>query len=745
MAIHRTAALADIAFPRDGVIIADRALPQAVLSRLDFPILVEAGEGLKTLASIEQMAESVLKRRSSRPLTLVAIGGGSVGDSVGFLARVLWGGVGLWHVPTSLLAMVDSAHGGQRALNLGMAKDQIGSLYGAEEIYLVDEILAAMPPTMREEGLAELIKALWLGDPGALSLLEADGGVGELARAPFESIEARLVELIDRAIAVKCALVARDPLGDEGLRAVLELGHTLAHAIELQCNMSHGHAVAWGLAAAAQVSTEHGGLSGDDARRLLGHAYPLLRHWRALIGFGQASQFASLLGRDKKRIDGHLRSVVLRGPGKPMISKAATEHDWFRALRLSVDAWQTSPVRACMARPRAIQPGLDASKSEFNRLQIIALLRPGKTRLVGESGSEDVATMRECTERLRASSATTRCDLDCGLGATTLRFLMAAAAQRPAVTRLYADHRLLERPHEPLIEALQRAGAGVRPFADTVGSGFEVEGWAVAPDALEVSAEHSSQYASALALLAASGQRFSLRLTTSSEHRAIASEPYFKMTLALLEHAGVAVRREGDLYYFGPRPELYGPTDLVVAPDASSAAFWAVASYLRPELAPIAAPLDRLQPDAAIGRYLAQMAAAHTRAPVILDLSDCPDLAPLLTIAALASTCEVHLVGAAHRAHESSCIEDFAGSLAAVGLDVNLIADGLRIAPGIQQPRRDGVWNTHDDHRLVMAGLLLTSQGVPLIIERPWVIAKIYPELWHHAREAGWVVEAINL
>ncbi len=752
--IQRVKSLAELVLPNDAVVVADASLPGWLLESFEAPILVEAGESLKTLGRLEALAEEVLERRSSRPLTLVAVGGGSVGDAVGFLASVLWRGVSLWHVPTTLLAMVDSAHGGKTAVNLGLAKNQLGTFYVAQRVVLVEEILAGLPFAMREDGLAELVKGLWLGDAAALDLLDAEGGVGALARGSFEVVGERLMTLLERAIAVKLDVVARDPFEKEGVRTILNLGHTAAHALELALGLTHGQAVAWGLLAAAHLSHERGGLAAEAAQRLYEQVVPLLRYEGALFGEGlEEAVFVQLLERDKKRVDGRLRSVLLRGAGEPFVTGEVTAADWYRAFAESLQAWKHGALTVSFAPERSgklpVRLDISASKSELNRLLVIAYLRPGKTEVLGESSCDDVVAMRNGLAALRAAGDDFAA-LDCGLGGTTFRFLLAVAAARPEPTRLYAAKRLLERPQHDLVKALRQAGAEIEPFAeDENGQGFEVRGWDVWPEGFVVSAEQSSQFASALALLSASGRKFWLEITDE-----MVSEPYFVMTLELLRQAGVSCEVQGRRCWFAPTPALYEPCTLAAAVDASSAAVWAVAAYLRPAFAEtivlerVSSAQKSLQPDIAIHGFLErlraadQISATNAEAPeVAFDLSACPDLGPVLVVAALGSPCAVRIYGAEHLRHkESNRIEEFVESLRLVGITVEATADGFYVPAGVQRARSGERWKSWGDHRLAMAGLLLTLGGASLILEDPWVVAKSYPELFSHSLSLGWAV-----
>ncbi|MFU8802757.1 MAG: 3-dehydroquinate synthase, partial [Bradymonadaceae bacterium] len=157
--IARVPSFSALALPEDAVVIADAALPDAWFETwAEDPIRVEAGESLKRLESVEKLAGKVLERRSTRPLTLVAIGGGSIGDAVGFLASILWRGVDLWHVPTTLLAMVDSAHGGKTAVNIPAGKNLVGAFHQPNAVIADIATLSTLGRKEYCAGLGEVVK-----------------------------------------------------------------------------------------------------------------------------------------------------------------------------------------------------------------------------------------------------------------------------------------------------------------------------------------------------------------------------------------------------------------------------------------------------------------------------------------------------------------------------------------------------------------------------------------------------------
>lgn len=733
------AKMADLELPAHAVVIADRALPAALLNALPAPILVDAGESIKTLAAVGQLAEQVLARRSTRPMTLVAIGGGSLGDAAGFLASILWRGVPIWHVPTTLVAMVDSAHGGKTAVNLGAAKNQLGTFHEAERVVLVDEALETLPLPQRREGLAELIKALWLGDAPALDALE-QVGVGALASAPMSEVGSALRALIARAVAVKHAVVARDPHETLGLRTWLNFGHTAAHVLELELGTAHGHAVAWGMAAASELLRAWPAVPPAHAERLWSHLWPLLTplDLKAL----DAQRFEVIILRDKKRVDGKLRSVLVSGPGAPFVTTEVSAAQWFDALQRAARRLAQTPLRAQLTQPRAVTLRMEASKSEMNRAQLIAALRPGTTHLDGTSQARDVLDMRGALAQWRNTPTDAPLVVHAGLGGTTLRFLLAACLTRRAPTTLLAAPRLLARPHDALLRAMQALGAAIEPVEGGlhITPGPHFDGAAVC-----VRCDVSSQYASALAMLSASGIGLTLVLRTDDtgfdpEHAA--SLTYLDMTLAMLTQAGVRVTRPApDTIVLAPTEALFAPCTLVAAPDESSAAMWRCLAALGHPVTLDHAPTASLQADAALPHILARLTAASAEQLVEVSLRTSPDLAPVLAATAALLPCGLRVVDAAHLKHkESDRIAQLIAALGAADIVITPRTDGFEVAPGVQHPTPGAHIPTFGDHRLAMAALVLSS-AVPLIIDDPWVVTKSYPACWHDAAAAGWSIQ----
>lgn len=746
---ERSARLADIPFDQQCVVIADSRLPDALRGALPDPILVDGGESLKSLARVGELAERVLARRATRPLTLVAVGGGSVGDAVGFLASILWRGVTLWHVPTTLLAIVDSAHGGKTAVNLGAHKNQLGTWHPSDRTFIVDEVLETMPLEVRREGLSEIVKALMLsGEAHAFS----PATIERLASAPFREIRDVLVPLVERAIWIKMDVVARDPRETHGVRTLLNLGHTIGHALELSTFLPHGAAVAWGLAAMLEVSRRFG-LS-DDARRAL-HARiaPLLVPLPA--GFDVA-HVRDAMQRDKKRLEGSLRSVVLEGEGKPLLTDAVLPAHWIESLEHVQRRHERTPVRAVLKDARRVTIRAAAGKSALNRALILAALRYGRTTIIGRSEADDVLHLVRALRLLdiplhdtptgwiidhsKREEFISRDDeriVHCGEGGTTFRFLLALACMNTKETVLLAAPQLLARPHEPLLRSLRSAGATIEHVVLPAGEGYRVRGWDVMPQVFSVDVTQSSQFASAIALLAAGADTpFTIRLLGTP-----VSASYIDMTVAMLEQAGVECIRSESVIALNPTSRVDMPAELRISPDASSLAVWRLASYLEHPLR-IDDPGEAAQPDNAIEALLDRIRdEQRAGVPITIDCAATPDLVPLLCVAALRSRLDVRLEGIAHlRGKESNRIDDLAASFAALGVELVTSPDAIVIPGGALMDLRVGRFHTHADHRMVMAGLMLSMLVGEIEIDHPWSVTKSYPGFWNDARMAGWSV-----
>jgi 3-dehydroquinate synthase len=232
-------------------------------------VLLPQGESAKRLAVVEDGARELSRLRVERREALVAVGGGALGDTAGFLAATYLRGVPLIHVPTTLVAQIDSAIGGKTAVDLPEGKNLVGAFHQPQAIVVDVALLRTLPSRQVRAALGEAVKMGVLGDDRLLELLESDGAaIASVAPAPFES--GAVAELVERAAWAKVEVVLADER-EASRRRILNLGHSLGHAFEAAggyADLLHGEAVAYGLRAAVRIGVEVGSTPPRRAARI---------------------------------------------------------------------------------------------------------------------------------------------------------------------------------------------------------------------------------------------------------------------------------------------------------------------------------------------------------------------------------------------------------------------------------------------------------------------------------------------
>ena len=298
-----------------------------------FTVTVPEAETSKSLA----MAQHVIGRLARAPRmhmpTLFAFGGGVVGDLTGFVAAVYRRGVPLVHLPTTLLAQVDSAVGGKTGVDLPQGKNLLGAFYQPRLVYNNTAILRTLPARQRRSGLAEVIKYGAIADPALFAFLERRLG----ACLALEPQAVRV--MVERSCAIKARVVSRDERETGALRVQLNFGHTLGHALEAATGyrrFTHGEAIAVGMCAAARLSVALGWLPDAACQRLA----RLLRHAglpTAVRGVAPAALWR-VLRHDKKFTRGRPRWVLLRRLGQAAASEVVPDAPARRVVAEAVSA-----------------------------------------------------------------------------------------------------------------------------------------------------------------------------------------------------------------------------------------------------------------------------------------------------------------------------------------------------------------------------------------------------------------------
>ena len=284
-------------------------------------LVLPAGEATKTLDSTSRVFDALAALGASRDGTIIALGGGVVGDLAGFAASCWMRGIDFVQMPTTLLAMVDSSVGGKTGVNVDAGKNLVGAFHQPRAVVADTLTLATLPQREYAAGLAEVVKYGAIGDADFFDWLEAN----------VDALNAHDADALAEAIAFSCrykaGVVARDER-ETGERALLNFGHTFGHAFEAERGygeLLHGEAVAIGMTLAAMLSTRMGRAPAADAERLS----------RLLTRFGlpiapppaDADALLARMRLDKKNVGGRLRLVLWRGIGQAEIAADIDEHE----------------------------------------------------------------------------------------------------------------------------------------------------------------------------------------------------------------------------------------------------------------------------------------------------------------------------------------------------------------------------------------------------------------------------------
>ena len=301
----RAVVIADAAVAPTHAAAVERALREAgVATAL---MTVPAGEASKSITGVGRVWDALAEMAVDRQTHLVAVGGGVVGDLAGFAAATFGRGIAVWQVPTTVVAQVDSAIGGKTGINLPAGKNLVGAFWQPRGVFADIDALATLPDREFVSGFAEVVKYGMILDEAFFAWLE-DHAAAMRARDP-----AALLHAVERSAALKAGVMEQDERELTGLRAVLNYGHTFAHAYETAAGygtLLHGEAVAIGMARAARLAGFLGRI-GEDVIRRQDRLLEALGLPTRPLGTGPATEeLLAVMARDKKAVAGRLRFVL---------------------------------------------------------------------------------------------------------------------------------------------------------------------------------------------------------------------------------------------------------------------------------------------------------------------------------------------------------------------------------------------------------------------------------------------------
>jgi 3-dehydroquinate synthase len=285
--------------------------------RLDL-VAVPAGEASKSWTVLAGLIGRLIALGVARSDTILAFGGGMVGDLAGFAAAILKRGCSYVQVPTTLLAQVDSSVGGKTAINVTGGKNMVGAFHQPAAVLIDPATLATLPERELRAGYSEVVKYGLIRDPDFFAWCEAE------APALLAGDVGRRLDAIEHSVRAKAAIVAEDERETKGRRALLNLGHTFGHALEAEAGFSdrllHGEAVALGMVLAFRFSAERGLCSREDAQRVEAHLAAAGLPTR--LDFADPESLVARMRSDKKASGGRVPFILVRGIGRAFVDQS---------------------------------------------------------------------------------------------------------------------------------------------------------------------------------------------------------------------------------------------------------------------------------------------------------------------------------------------------------------------------------------------------------------------------------------
>ena len=753
---------------------------------------VKPGETSKSRRTKAEIEDWLLQQGCTRDTVILALGGGVMGDLIGFVAATYMRGVRFCQIPTSLLAMVDSSIGGKTAIDTPLGKNLIGSFHQPERIYIDLAFLETLDKRQVCNGMAEVVKTAAIWDEEEFQRLEenADAIMAALDRpigkGRFQGVKEAFKRIVLGSARVKAQVVSADEK-EGGLRNILNFGHSIGHAYEaiLTPEILHGEAVAVGMAREAELARYLGVLSPGAVARITkcisSYGLPTSLEDKLITSrTNKQCQPDELLRRmavDKKNAGSQKKVVLLSAVGQcyePSATKVADKN-----------------IKIILSRAIAVKPlvphNLNAtckppgSKSISNRVLLLAALGQGKCRISNLLLSDDTQFMLSAISKLGGATYSwedegqtlvvqgnggslkaSRGEIYIGNAGTASRFLTTALSLAQPTSDashivLTGNARMQERPQGPLVDSLRKNGVDIeylKPGSESLPLRIAAAGGFEGGD-IELTAKVSSQYVSSILMCAPYAKRpVTLRLVGDK----VISQPYIDMTIAMMASFGVHVTKsktEKNVYH-APKQKYANPAEYEVESDASSATYpLAVAAITGttctvPNIGSASLQgdarfaIDVLEP---MGCVVKQTDASTTvTGPPMGELKSLPevDMEPMtdafLTAAVLAAVAKpnkhgatTRIIGIANqRQKECNRIKAMHDELAKFGVVSRELDDGIEIdGRGLNIREARGGVHCYDDHRVAMSFsvLGLLAPIETLILERECV-GKTWPGWW---------------
>jgi pentafunctional AROM polypeptide len=748
---------------------------------------IPPGEASKSRETKAEIEDWLLSQKCTRDTVVIALGGGVIGDMIGYVAATFMRGVRFVQVPTTLLAMVDSSIGGKTAIDTPMGKNLVGAFWQPRRIYIDLNFLETLPAREFINGMAEVLKTAAIWDEAEFSVLEKEAAQilscvksrGEGRLTPIKDVLKRIVTGSAR---VKAEVVSADER-EGGLRNLLNFGHSIGHAIEaiLTPQLLHGEAVAIGMVLEAELARFLGVLRPSAVSRLskciASFELPTSLNDKRVIKLTAGKQcpvdvLLEKMGVDKKN-DGALKKIVLLSAiGKTHEPKASVVED--RCIRVIL----SPSVRVIPGVPKDLDvtvtpPG---SKSISNRALVLAALGQGPCRIKNLLHSDDVEYMLSSIGLLQGASYTwedageilalegrggkLRASADqlyIGNAGTASRFLttvvaLCSASDGVDSTVLTGNARMQQRPIGALVDALRANGVEIEYLNQENSLPLKIRAaGGLNGGVIELAATTSSQYVSSILMAAPYAKEpVTLRLVGGKP----ISQLYIDMTISMMKSFGITVEKsttEENTYHI-PKGVYVNPPEYTIESDASSATYpLAIAAITGTTCTVPNIGSSSLQGDARfavdvlrpMGCDVKQTETSTTvTGPPVGGLKALPhvDMEPMtdafLTASVLAAVADgkTQITGIANqRVKECNRILAMYDQLAKFGVQCNELEDGIEIngRPLNKLNAVGGEIHSYDDHRVAMSFSVLASVAPkPTAIGERLCTGKTWPGWW---------------
>lgn len=749
---------------------------------------IPPGESSKSRETKAEIEDWMLSKRCTRDTVIIALGGGVIGDMIGYVAATYMRGLRFVQVPTTLLAMVDSSIGGKTAIDTLLGKNLIGAFWQPQRIYIDLRFLETLPVREFINGMAEVVKTAAIWDETDFATLEGNAQLimetirAKTSKSRLDPIRDILKRIVLGSARVKAEVVSADER-EGGLRNLLNFGHSIGHAYEaiLTPQILHGEAVALGMVKEAELARYLGILKPGAVARLVkciaSYGLPTsledkLVQKRTARKKCPVDLLLHKMGVDKKN-DGQKKKIVLLSAiGKCYEPKASVVADGAIRIVLS-NGIIIKPGVPKSLNVEVIPPG---SKSVSNRALVLAALGQGPCRIRNLLHSDDTEVMLTAIAKLGGATYTwedegevllvngrggdlraSPTELYLGNAGTASRFLTTVASlckpsSSASSTVLTGNARMKVRPIGPLVDSLRANGVDVKylekehslPVDVAASGGF-------AGGEIELAATVSSQYVSSLLMCAPYAKKpVTLRLVGGKP----ISQPYIDMTTAMMASFGVQVVRSAteEHTYHIPQGIYQNPTEYTVESDASSATYpLAIAAISGTTCTIPNIGSSSLQGDARfaievlepMGCTVKQTKTSTTvtgPAPGQLRGIQEVDMEPMtdafLTASVLAAVANgtTRIRGIANqRVKECNRIKAMKDELAKYGVESRELDDGIEVGgkpyTSLQQPP-NGIY-CYDDHRVAMSfSVLAAAAPHETLIQERECVGKTWPGWW---------------